>query len=283
MPRDPGVRGGPHPPLAPHPPRALPPPRALLLDHGGVLARSVKRPERLPAFADQVLALAGGLAGLDRARVLHDIRAGRAAYGNWKNGTARSAAPREVTHRELWAEFIAADWPEPARAAVSAEATGLCRALVLAESDKTHDPAMVQVLRLCKEHGIRTGIVSNTLVGALNREMAAVGGLAPYLGVQAYSDETGHRKPGPELMLLAARALGTDPADCWYVGDNYDRDVVCGMRAGIGRTVLMRPEDRLDPAAHPQPDTVVHDGEGLLALLRSALPGPGTTGKGAHP
>lgn len=283
MPRDPGVRGGPQPPLAPRPPRALPPPRALLLDHGGVLARSVKRPERLPAFADQVLALAGGLTGLDRARVLHDIRAGRAAYGNWKNGTARSTAPREVTHRELWAEFIAADWPEPARAAVSAEATGLCRALVLAESDKTHDPAMVQVLRLCKEHGIRTGIVSNTLVGALNREMAAVGGLAPYLGVQAYSDETGHRKPGPELMLLAARALATDPADCWYVGDNYDRDVVCGMRAGIGRTVLMRPEDRLDPAAHPQPDTVVHDGEGLLALLHSALPGPGTTDGGPRP
>ncbi|MER7726297.1 HAD family hydrolase [Streptomyces sp. NPDC096323] len=267
-------------------PRSTPartgPPRALLLDHGGVLIRSVKRPERMPAFADRVLALAGGLTGLDRERVLHDIRAGRAAYGNWKNGTAREAAPREVTHREMWAEFIAADWPEAARAAVTAEATALCRGLVLAESDKAHDPAMVQVLRLCQEHGIRTGIVSNTLVGALNREMAAAGGIAPYLGVQVYSDETGHRKPGPHLLLLAARALGTDPADCWYVGDNYDRDVVCGIRAGVGRTVLLRPEARLDPAAYPQPDTVVHDGEGLLELLRSALTGPETADRGEH-
>lgn len=249
------------------------PPRALLLDHGGVLVRSVKHPERLPALADRVLALAGGLRGLERGRVLHDIRAGRAAYGHWKNGLARSTAPREVTHRELWTEFIAADWPEPARAAVSAEATELCRALVLAESDKTADPAMTEVLRLCKEHGIRTGVVSNTLTGSLNREMAAAGGIAPYLGVQVYSDEAGLRKPGPQLILLAAQALSTEPADCWYVGDNYDRDVVCGIRAGVGRTVLMRPEDRLEPAAHPQPDTVVHDGTGLLDLLRRAVTG----------
>ncbi|MER6115677.1 HAD family hydrolase [Streptomyces sp. NPDC001743] len=268
MPRSPGARSG--------------PPRALLLDHGGVLIRSVKRPERMPAFADRVLALAGGLTGLDRERVLHDIRTGRAAYGDWKNGNARRAAPREVTHRELWAEFIAADWPEAARAAVTAEATALCRGLVLAEGDKAHDPAVIQVLRLCREHGIRTGIVSNTLVGALNREMAAAGGIAPYLGVQVYSDETGHRKPGPHLLLLAARALGTDPADCWYVGDNYDRDVVCGIRAGVGRTVLMRPEARLDPGARPQPDTVVHDGEGLLELLRSALTRPDTADRGDH-
>lgn len=251
------------------------PPRALLLDHGGVLVRSVKHPERLPAFADRVLALAGGLTGLTRERVLHDIRAGRAAYGDWKNGNARSAAPREVTHRELWAEFIAADWPGPARAAVTAEATGLCRALVLAESDKTPDPAIAEVLRLCREHDVRTGVVSNTLVGALNREAAQAGGIAPYLGVQAYSDETGLRKPGPHLLLLAAQALSTDPADCWYVGDNYDRDVVCGRRAGVGRTVLMRPEDRLDPTARPQPDAVVHDGDGLLELLRTALTGAG--------
>ncbi|HEY9327207.1 MAG TPA: HAD family hydrolase [Streptomyces sp.] len=269
-------------PRSPGTPRAPRPPRALLLDHGGVLVRSVKRPERMPAFADHVLGLAGGLTGLDRERVLHDIRAGRAAYGDWKNGNARSTAPREVTHRELWSEFIAADWPAPARAAVTAEATALCRALVLAESDKAHDPAMTDVLLLCEAHGIRTGIVSNTLVGALNREMAAAGGLAPHLGVQVYSDETGHRKPGPYLLLLAARALGTDPADCWYVGDHYDRDVVCGIRAGVGRTILMRPEDRLDPTARPQPDTVVHDGEGLLELLRSATTGPATAGRGDH-
>lgn len=247
------------------------PPLALLLDHGGVLVRSAKHPERLASFADSVLALAGGLTGLDRARVLHDIRAGRAAYREWKNGNVRRADPREITHRELWEEFIAADWPGQARAAVSAEAIPLCRALIQAESDRTVAPGMAEVLRLCQEHGIRVGVVSNTLTGSLNRELAVANGIAPYLAVQVYSDEIGLRKPGTQPILLAARALSTDPSDCWYVGDNYDRDVVCGIRAGVGRTVLMRPAAGRDPAVRPQPDVSVDDGHGLRELLHTAL------------
>jgi beta-phosphoglucomutase-like phosphatase (HAD superfamily) len=29
-----------------------------------------------------------------------------------------------------------------------------------------------------------------------------------------------HAKPEPDLLLLAARELGTQPAACWYVGDS---------------------------------------------------------------
>jgi FMN phosphatase YigB (HAD superfamily) len=76
---------------------------------------------------------------------------------------------------------------------------------------------------------------------------------------------------------MAARALSVDPADCWYVGDNYDRDVVCGRRAGVGGTILMRPAGRRDPAARPQPDAEVADGLELLDLLRTALTGGAAT------
>ncbi|MFJ8546064.1 HAD family hydrolase [Streptomyces sp. NPDC093586] len=249
----------------------LRPPRALLLDHGGVLMRSVKHPERMAAFADRVHALIGPSAGLDRDVVLGDIKAGRAAYRAWKNGLARTPAPRETGHRELWEDFIAADWPPAARALVGAEAVPLCREMVLAESDRTLAPGMLETLRLAREHGVRTGIVSNTLVGSLNRDLAHRFGTHPLLDVQVYSDETGLRKPDPEMIRLAARALSVDPADCWYVGDHYDRDVVCGKRAGAGATILMRPADRRDPKARPQPDVEVADGTELLGLLRTAL------------
>ncbi|THA33407.1 HAD family hydrolase [Streptomyces sp. A1277] len=249
----------------------LRPPRALLLDHGGVLMRSVKHPERTAAFAARVHALIGPSAGLGRDCVLSDIEAGKAAYRTWKNGHARTPAPREIGHRELWEDFIAADWPPAARALVGAEATWLCRELILAESDKTVAPGMLETLRLAREHGVRTGIVSNTLVGSLNRDLARRFGTHPLLDVQVYSDETGRRKPDPEMIHLAARALSVDPADCWYVGDNYDRDVVCGMRAGAGATILMRPAERRDPKARPQPDAEVADGGELLDLLRAAL------------
>ncbi|WP_329372678.1 HAD family hydrolase [Streptomyces sp. NBC_00669] len=247
------------------------PPRALLLDHGGVLMRSVKHPERLAAFADRVLALVSPAAGLDRDAVLADIVAGKAAYRSWKNGHVRTPEPREIGHRELWEDFIAADWPAAARALVGAEARPLCREMTLAESDKEVAPGMLETLKLAREHGVRTGIVSNTLLGSLNRDLARRFGTHPYLDVQVYSDEIGLRKPAPEMIRTAARALSVDPADCWYVGDNYDRDVVCGRRAGAGATILMRPADRRDPSARPRPDTEVADGLELLALLRAAL------------
>ncbi len=247
------------------------PPRALLLDHGGVLMRSVKRPERLAAFADRVLALIGPGADLDRDTVLHDIRAGKAAYRQWKNGHVRTPRPREIRHRELWEDFVAADWPPAARALVGAEAVPLCRELTLAESDKTLAPGMLPTLRLARAYGVRTGVVSNTLIGALNRDLARRCGTHPYLDVQVYSDEIGLRKPAPETIRTAARALSVAPADCWYVGDTYDRDVLCGRRAGVGTTVLLRPPDRRGPHARPQPDVEVADGHGLLELLRNAL------------
>ncbi len=43
-----------------------------------------------------------------------------------------------------------------------------------------------------------------------------------------------HAKPDPELLLLAARQLGVDPAGTWYVGDStFDMEaaVAAGMRA----------------------------------------------------
>lgn len=268
-------------PMGELPVTTLRPPRALLLDHGGVLMRSVRHPERLAVFADRVLALIGPGAGLDRDAVLADIEAGKAAYRAWKNGHVRTPEPREIGHRELWEDFVAADWTPAARALVGAEAVPLCREMTLAESDKAVAPGMLETLRLAREHGVRTGIVSNTLLGSLNRDLARHFGTHPYLDVQIYSDEIGLRKPAPETLRMAARALSVDPADCWYVGDNYDRDVVCGRRAGIGATILMRPADRRDAAVRPQPDAEVADGPELLDLLRAALR-RGTQGSPAH-
>lgn len=249
-------------------------PRAVLLDHGGVIARSTKRPERVTALAQHVhdlIVRAGGEA-LPVAEIHADILAGRAAYKAWKNGNGRRTSPREIRHRELWEEFIAADWSPSARTLVGSEAAPLCRILVT-ESDKRLAEGMRELFELCESRGVKVGIVSNTLIGAANREHARNWGTEKYFSVQVHSDEVGIRKPDPEMILTATRALGLDPADCWYVGDNYDRDVLCGRRAGIGCAVLMRPADKLDPDARPQPDLVVHDGVALLDAVRTVLAG----------
>lgn len=248
-------------------------PRALLLDHGGVIARSVKHPERVAQVAARVHKLLGtaGCATLSAAQVQADITAGNAAYKAWKQGSVRRARPREVSHRELWCDFIGTDWPEPARAVVAAEASVLCTELARALTEKSLAVGMREVLAECTAGGIRVGVVSNTLVGAINRGLERDWGTDVHLGVQVYSDEVGYRKPDPALIEQAARALRTAPGDCWYVGDTYDRDVVCGRRAGVGATILMLPPDRRDQTVTPQPDAAVADGPELLALLRSAV------------
>ena len=41
-----------------------------------------------------------------------------------------------------------------------------------------------------------------------------------------------HAKPAPDLLLLAARELQADPADCWYVGD-ATWDMLASVAAGM--------------------------------------------------
>jgi len=92
-------------------------------------------------------------------------------------------------------------------------------------------PAMLAQIEGC---GLPWGVVTNKaldlaeplLAGLTLRERAAVvvGG-----------NSTPHLKPHPAPLLHAATALGVDPADCVYVGDDA-RDMQAGRAAGM--TVL---------------------------------------------
>lgn len=252
-----------------------PPPRAVLLDHGGVVVRSTKDQDGLARFAGRLhrMITDAGARSPGEAAVLEDIEAGLDCYKAWKNGNVRRPHPREISHREFWTEFVAADWSESARTLVASEATPLCRAMVESRGSKELGPGVLEFLGYCAQAGIRVGIVANTMVGAINRDLARAWGTEKYLAVQVHSDETGIRKPDPEAIRIATRALDLDPSQVWFVGDNYDRDVLCARRASVGRAVLMRPAGRLEPNTRPQPDDVVADGFALLDLLRRAVSG----------
>jgi FMN phosphatase YigB (HAD superfamily) len=113
-------------------------------------------------------------------------------------------------------------------------------------------------------------VVSNTLYGSVHRDFLEKAGLGDRFAVQIYSDETGVRKPNPELVLRAARALGVGPEQCWFVGDTWSRDVRAARRARVGVAVLMR-SARTEAQAPPglDVDRSVPDGYALRALLES--------------
>ncbi|ADB32906.1 HAD-superfamily hydrolase, subfamily IA, variant 1 [Kribbella flavida DSM 17836] len=250
-------------------------PEALLLDFGGVLVATTGRPgwagELAAELSDQLSRAGTPELTVDEIRT--DLEAGAAADSYWKNAMSRPPTPRELTHREFWTDFVAADWPPGPRAWVTAHASVLCRRMGELRQHRAHREGIPELLDTAAAAGIPVGVVSNALSGAVHRDYLERTGLVKQLAVQIYSDEMGIRKPHPELILLAARALGVPVGRTWYVGDNFDRDVLCARRAGAGAAVLMEaPGTYQRPyAVRAVPDAIVPDPVALRTLLLEAL------------
>jgi HAD superfamily hydrolase (TIGR01549 family) len=250
-------------------------PRALLLDFGGVVVETTRRETWSREMAEVVHRQleTAGCRELNLDDVLVDLLAGCAADKAWKNAMSRPAAPVEMTHRQFWGDFVAADWPLQAREVVVAHATWLCQVMGELRSERRVRPGMLQLLETARDHGIPVAIVSNALAGVVHRDFLARHDLTDRFALQIYSDEVGLRKPNPELIWMACRALGVPPEHSWYVGDNFDRDVVAGRRAGVAAAILMeaRSTYRVPYTVRETPDVVVSEPAELTDLLTSTL------------
>lgn len=73
----------------------------------------------------------------------------------------------------------------------------------------------------------------------------------PTAGIGAYRVESAFRKPGPGMLLQAARELDLDLAGSTIIGDKAS-DMQAGAAAGLSRLVLFDPAGREDlPAELP--------------------------------
>jgi FMN phosphatase YigB (HAD superfamily) len=174
----------------------------------------------------------------------------------------------ELTHEQLWSDYVADLWPEKARAAVIAHAAELTL-LWTRRPDWRLRPGIADLLDYTIGIGLPVAVVSNTACGRAHREMLDRSGLTGAFAIQVYSDELGVFKPHPEMIWTAARELDVATSHCWFVGDKIDKDIVCARRAGVGSAILM-PEGEVRPGP-ATPDEVVADGYELLALLRRSI------------
>jgi N-acetyl-D-muramate 6-phosphate phosphatase len=244
----------------------LPRPAALLLDFGGVL---VDAPLRRPAPPELVLRLYNlTRAALAPGEIQRSLTQGAAAWARWRD----EDHPDELTHAEVWDRFIIGGWPRAAQAAVRATATRLSYDWTW-RTDWALRPGIPEVLAAAAAAGLPMAVVSNTLSGAAHRDFLASAGVGGLFAAQVYSDEAGVRKPNPQMIWTATRALDVPAEGCWFVGDSRRRDVACARRADAGAAILMRsPRTAAEEAvAGLEPDATVADGFGLLRLLDEAL------------
>lgn len=260
-------------------------PAALLLDFGGVVLTTSKRPGGPEAMAEHVAAVLVR-AGHRRtpAELLPVLRGGKKALKDWKNAASRRLAPEELDHRTIWREFYGSPLTPAEREVLAGSAGQLQETMTRTLTDHTVRPGVRELLDTARDLGVPVGIVSNAHSGRAHRAILAEHGLAGAFAVQVYSDEVGIRKPHPGMIELAARALGTTPERCWYVGDTLDRDVVAGRRARTGAVVLTRDHhtDRPPFPIAESPDVVLDDPRGLVDLLAASQPA-GVTRPSAAP
>ncbi len=111
------------------------------------------------------------------------------------------------------------------------------------------------------------------LSGQVHLDFLKERSLISRFAVEVHSDAAGVRKPNPEMILRATRKLGIEAGDAWYVGDNFDRDVLCGRRAGIGGNILMEASATYDMPydLDLRPDAIVAGPRELIRLFEGAL------------
>ncbi len=109
-------------------------------------------------------------------------------------------------------------------------------------------PGALDLLR-----GVRRLGLSTALASASRNAPALVErlGLAPWLDVVADANCVANAKPDPEIFLLAASLLGTEPADCVGVEDSaagITAIKTAGMRAvGVGTPAQLKGADAIAP------------------------------------
>src|SRR5699024_1473550 len=183
-------------------------PEALLLDFGGVVFSTHKRPEaglEVARIAAQLLARAGHHRSPDELASV--FAAGGVALRDWKNSQSRLLEPTELAHRPIWRAFHAAPLPAAEREVLIGHAGELQRELTIRSSEHTLRPGLVEPLDTAAELGVPVGIVAGAHSGRAPRAILDQTGLTARVAGQPQSDEVGIRAPPPGSMALAAPAL----------------------------------------------------------------------------
>jgi len=95
-------------------------------------------------------------------------------------------------------------------------------------------PGIAAVLARLAGRNIPCAVVSNAMFSAalLEWELARHGFADAFQCVMSSADY-GVQKPHPAIFRAAAARLGVAPAEIWFVGDSYNKDVRGARRAGM--------------------------------------------------
>jgi FMN phosphatase YigB (HAD superfamily) len=241
---------------------------AVFIDVGNTLRILVEDEPYQARARQQIAAMVGAQGSPDEFCETLDAR--YKLYRKWAFATLT-----EASERELWTRWLLPDCSPDEIGPLAGDLTFLYRQTM---GRRYAVPDAKQVAVELTRRGYKLGIISNTITEREIPRWLEEDGLSPYFPTVVLSSLFGHRKPGIEIYLEAARRAGVTPAHAAYVADNPSRDVPGCRRAGFGMVIMM-----IDPAELPnkdltgefEPDRVIHTLSELLDIFPPRRPADG--------
>jgi len=233
---------------------------AIFLDLGGTLRILIKDETHMAAARRRM----AEMVGTDEApeSFCEKINTRYKGYRRWafENLT-------EAPESELWARWLAPDFPPEKIAPLGVELTYQFRQSMGRRVVVDNGREVVEELH---QRGYILGIISNVITSREIPDWMEADGFTRYFKSVVLSSVFGKRKPDPAIYLEAARLAGVEPAHCVYVGDNLKRDVEGTRQAGFGMVVIMMSREELAEATitdENRPDVIIHEFMQLLDLF----------------
>lgn len=104
------------------------------------------------------------------------------------------------------------------------------------------DVSAVPTLCQLRRQGFRLGLVSNFDDEQAAQKVLERHGLLPHLDVVLISAAFGRRKPHPSIFSAALAQLEASPEQSWFVGDNYEEDILGAFNVGL-RSIWVRKQN----------------------------------------
>ncbi|MGI6403034.1 MAG: HAD family hydrolase [Oscillospiraceae bacterium] len=173
----------------------------------------------------------------------------------------------DVSEMELWTQWLLPCYPHQTIAKHSALLTKLWRDR---DGRRVPRPGVRDTILELFRRGYRLGIIANTITEYEIPNWMIEDGISPYITTTILSAKVRFRKPDPNIYWLAARAIGSRPAECAYIGDNPKRDVEGTFAAGYGLMVRIQDLDQPsqeDPSQTHKPHHIIHQIPQLLEIF----------------
>ena len=187
---------------------------------------------------------------------------------NWnayRKGVKKSLL--DAGEMELWSQHLLPQYDHEKICAVAGRLTRLWRDH---DGRRVARPDVKSTLIELDRRGYTMGIIANTITETEIPDWMIEDGVAHYFKAVILSSKVRLRKPDPEIYYLACRAIGKEPENCAYVGDNPIRDIQGTREAGFAKMVRIDEPDTIKKEPQEiilQPDHIITKISDLLDIF----------------